>query len=430
MAGHNAAMPIADADLQAAFTYAFPTYEMARTRHLSVDMRLNPQRADVNTLGHRRTLADHRARQVTTPNNDTLYSSAWLDLSAGALELVLPPFNGRYWSAQFLDASTRTAALLGSGSGHAGGQKLWLMHESDGRAVPDGVLAVRLPTRDVWLLVRVLVDGPQDLTAVHRLQDAMQLRPLDTAPVPAGPRAPKVAMGSPRDGADVLAVANDMLARNGVPVVEQSQLQAWQATGLGVAKPSEEQRAAWSDALPQLLDRLRQAMVQRGQAGAQGWTFPDPAIGRYGGNHLLRATVALGGLGALPPEEALYLSATVDSSGAPLQGDRCYRVTFPPQGLPNQAFWSLSMYQVESDGRLFFVDNPLRRYAVGDRTPGLPRGADGALQLQLRAAAPADTAGWLPAPEGPFRLMLRVYRPAAALLEQRAPLPQVQQAPC
>ena len=161
--------------------------------------------------------------------------------------------------------------------------------------------------------------------------------------------------------------------------------------------------------------------------------MPHRAIGVYqdaqGAHYPLRAGVALGGLGALPAQEAVYLSAAVDSQGQALSGQHRYRVRIPAGGVPAQAFWSLSMYQVESDGRLFFTDNPIKRYALGDRSPDLAPNPDGTLDIAVQANAPQSSAQlprWLPAPQGAFRLMLRAYAPSAALLGGQAALPHIE----
>jgi len=426
-------MTAIDADLQSAYLYTFAYYEMARTRYLMVGFPLNPQRGEVNALLHRRTLADHRTRGVTTPNNDTLYSLAWLDLDAGPLVLTLPRVAGRYWSLQFMDASSSTAALLGSRLDGDGGFELWVLHEGDPREPPPGVRVLRLPTRDVWMLARFGVDGAADLPAVHALQDALRLKPVVAGAEPKGPVAPQRALGSPTSGANYLAVANDMLARNGVPAVDRARVAGWSSLGIGSAVPSVEQAARWDAGLPALNAALRETGgISAAATTVRGWSYPDAAIGTYGGNDALRAGVALGGLAALPPEEVLYLSATTDSSGQPLHGQHRYRVRLPAQGIDAGAFWSLTMYQVEADGRLFFVDNPIARYAVGDRTQRLSKGADGAIELVVQPQPPADAAQrahWLPAPHGPFRLILRAYVPSPALARGEAPMPVVERLP-
>ena len=115
-----------------------------------------------------------------------------------------------------------------------------------------------------------------------------------------------------------------------------------------------------------------------------------------------------------------------------MDGQRRYRLRVPASGIPTQAFWSLSMYQIEPDGRMFFTDNPIKRYTVGDRTPGLVKGSDGSLDISLQRDEPSDPqqkANWLPTPAGPFRLMLRAYLPCAALAAGTVKLPTVESQP-
>ncbi len=427
-------MTAIDADLQAAFEYTFPLFEMARTRYLSVELAANPQRG-VNRLVHRRTLLDHKARAVTTPNNDTLYTSAWLDLSQGPIELALPRFGSRYWSFQFMDAYTSTAELIGSRNAGEGDLKLWVMLASDTTPVPAGQRVLRLPTRDVWMLGRILVDDAADAQTVHTLQDAIALRVANTTPAPwTNPTAPASTRGSPTDASNYLQVVNDMLARNPVPGAANL-LVRWQKLGLA---PAATQGAAaspdavqtWSAALP-ALNKSIQGGLNAGAASAQNWRFPPAGVGVYGDNYRLRAGIALGGLGALPEVEAIYLSALTDEAGQALNGRLGYRVKIGPAGIATQSFWSLSMYQIEPDGRLFFTDNAINRYTVGDRTPGLVKKADGSLDIVVQHAeptSPSDKANWLPSPAGPFQLMLRAYLPTEALAKGQAPLPVVK--PC
>ncbi|MDR3415867.1 MAG: DUF1214 domain-containing protein [Nevskia sp.] len=157
-----------------------------------------------------------------------------------------------------------------------------------------------------------------------------------------------------------------------------------------------------------------------------GWSYPPADIGNFGTDYEVRAGVALAGLLALPPEEAMYSSALRDARGEALDGTHRYRLHLPP--VPVDAFWSLTMYEVEADGRLFFADNPLHRYAVGDRTPGLRKNPDGSMDILIQQASPAAAAegNWLPAPPGPFRLTMRAYHPRRELLEGRYHFPAVE----
>jgi hypothetical protein len=420
-----------DADLQAAFDYTFPLYEMARTRYLSVELPANPNRG-VNRLMHRRELLDHTSRAVTTPNNDTLYSSAWLDLSQGPIEIKLSDFGGRYWSFQFMDAYTSTAEIVGSRNAGQGAVTLWAMLADDTRPVPAGVRAVRLPTRDVWMLGRILVDDAHDAKTVHAMQDAISLKAVDTAQVPwTNPPAPVATRGSPTDGGNYLAIVNAMLARNPVPLAADI-VAAWLPLGVGPgSKVNIDMAAYWTATLPGLNATLKSGLGRGANMLAQ-WRFPQPEVGTFGSNYKLRAAVALGGLGALPPIEAMYLNTLHDTAGQRLDGSLRYRVHVDAAGVPARSFWSLSMYQIEPDGRLFFADNPAKRYTVGDRTPGLVKNADGSLDIILQHTAPdnaKDKANWLPAPKGPFHILLRAYLPTEALMQGQCELPTVERLP-
>ena len=145
-----------------------------------------------------------------------------------------------------------------------------------------------------------------------------------------------------------------------------------------------------------------------------GWIRPPREIGNFGDDYLYRALVALSGLAALEPAEATYLTCNTDQDHRGLDGKQRYVLRFPPgQMPPAKAFWSLTMYDVTPDGRAFFTDNPISRYAIGDRTEGLQYGADGSLEIHLQHERPAEAliANWLPAPAGKFILMLRMYWP-------------------
>ena len=157
-----------------------------------------------------------------------------------------------------------------------------------------------------------------------------------------------------------------------------------------------------------------------------GWSYPGAAIGDFGDNDRLRALVALGGLAALPRIEAMYLSARTDKDGAALTGAKAYRVRIPGR-MPIGGFWSLSLYQVEPDGRLFFVPNDLKRFAVGDRSKHLRSERDGSYEVFVQAAKPGGerVVNWLPAPKGAFALVFRAYLPRAEFLDGSFRLPPV-----
>jgi len=419
-----------------AFLYTLPVYEMARVRHVAVGGAEGSSRGQVNRLGHRRTLSDHHARSVTTPNNDTLYSSAWLDLDGGPLLFRLPRITGRYWSVQFLDIYTNNVEIVGGRSSALTAEsselKLWIALKGDPTPVPAGHQVVRLPGRDAWMLVRMEVRSDADLKELHVLQDAMILSAPETNRPPSGATVPVRREAGPRAGAEYLAVVNNMLLRNGVPEPEQGLVARWKPFGIGVTQEPEAEGVAleWSRRLSDLHAYLaRPDPAQDRPSG--GWKHPDPAVGDFGADYRLRAQVAREALASLPAREAVYFTARTDAGGLPLDAAASYRIRFPTGGLPADSFWSVSMYQVERDGKLFFSDNPLRRYSIGSRTEGLVREADGSFEIVMQRTAPEGAQGranWLPTP-GPehtrFHLVLRAYLPRPQLLMDRNLLPPI-----
>ena len=121
----------------------------------------------------------------------------------------------------------------------------------------------------------------------------------------------------------------------------------------------------------------------------------------------------------------MYPTAEVDARGAPLDGSQRYELRFAPdKKLKVGAFWSLTMYR-RSD--CLFVANPIHRYSIGDRTPGLHHDADGGLAIRLQAEDPGPGVNWLPAPRDElFYVVLRLYQPHADHLELRFDYPPIQ----
>ncbi len=415
-----AAQAAIDRGVREAFLFAFPAYQIARTRANAFAL---GGRAMLNRFGHRTRLATPTDRAVTTPNNDTLYSSAWLDLTQGPVTLRVPALPDRYHSVALMDVFTANFAVLGTSTGGRGGTYLVTPPGWRG-AVPAGVTRVAAPTRYVWALARILVDGEADLPAATAAQARFTIdgpeTPLDASakPLPAIPEPQQM-----------LAAVATLLGRSGVPAEHAAAARRAARYGVtpGQADPwaslSPAVRESWTRQFPQLLASLRQGFAARGTAG-NGWSYPPASLGTFGSDFAYRSAVALGGLAALPTSEALYLSR----AGAP---GRCATVTVPPVPMQARGFWSLSMYEVTPEGQQFFVANPISRYAIGDRTPGLVRAPDGSVRLHLGPVAPAGAgANWLPAPAGRWSVTFRIYRPSPAIMRGRWSLPAWEEHDC
>jgi hypothetical protein len=376
------------------------------------------QRSAYNRFAYRQTLADHTARNITTPNNDTLYASAWLDLSNGPVTLTIPAREERYFSVALMDLFSDNAHVLHGRAG-APTNHLIVGPSWHGRAPPDKHL-LRMASAHGWLLGRVLVNGASDIAASV---DVLRQIVLSNVSVP---EALQTAPRDPTDPENVLETVNEALGRCNPGSANLRRARRFRNVGVRpgarnafAALPSATQ-SLWRTTAHAVLNELRGNTSVSGQIRT-GWIYPPDSVGNFGRDDHLRAAIALGGIGALPPHEAIYFTAMADSEGAPLDGAYSYRWTLPASGMPVDAFWSLSMYEMDGPGRMFFVDNPIGRYSIGDRTPGLSFANDGALSITLSHRPAA--ANWLPAPNGPFRVMLRAYAPRPALRSGRWPIP-------
>lgn len=408
-----------------ALYFAFPWFEFARSAWLSAAQTAQRPQPRWNVIGHRRGFSDHTARSVTAPNNDTLYSAGWFDLTNGPAVIEAPTVRDRYYSIAFMDARTDNFAAIGTlATGGAGG--LFALVGPDWRgAIPQGAQPLPAPTNDVWMIARILSDGrPEDVAAANAIQDGLRVREA------AEPAPPQIAPTQASDWENLLAVVNERLARQALSPATRDALRALERWGLRAGAPdawtrlSPDTRERWRAEGPTALAALAQGFATGGETVAN-WRYPPAAIGSATADDFLRSAIALSGLGALKREEATYARCDFGPDGAPLDGARRYELRLP-QRMPVRAFWSLSMYAFEPDGRLFFVDNPLRRYAIGDRTPGLIRDADGGVTIRMSHEAPAEgPQNWLPAPSGRFSIIFRAYLPEPEILSGAWRLPPV-----
>lgn len=427
--------------------YLFPVYEMYRTRWQATVDDTNPLRQRLNRFRHIATLADARARAVTTPNNDTLYSSAWLDLSMEPLFLTVPPVGDLYHSYAFIDLFTDNFAYV-SHRLYGGQPPPHMVVGPDWKGdAPSDVTLVRAPTNSVWLIGRILVDGPEEFDRVRILQARVLLETPDMRNerrilesrelMRQRTVAPPESVADwpaphPADPFDLFEVGMRALGESALAERDRALFEALVPLRLRPGRKfdtrafSEAERRAIQAGIEQGHTDIRTAAGRPGKS-VDGWTYSERHLGNYGTDYLYRAATALTALGALEPAEAVNVACNADSAGRPLDGRQRYELTFPAGDLPPAgAFWSLSMYEVTPEGRAFFVDNPIERYSIGDRTPDLVRAPDGSLTLYLQHARPTgEQNNWLPAPAGPMRLILRAYEPEKQMIEGHYRVPAV-----
>ena len=421
--------------VSAAYVYGYPLLLMDRTRDA-----LLAGSADSNRFTHSDQFPDHTFRNVVRLNNDTLYSIAWLDLAAGPQVLSVPDTDGRYYVMPLMDAWTNVFAMVGKRTtGSAAGAYLIAGPDWQGEA-PEGVSRIDAPTNMIWVIGRIQTNGKQDIPAVVSLQQKFTLASLDQWSQGESRPAIRLVTEEKDTSLDPSRQVENMHAEQFLSALaklmgeqypapaDQPTLEALASIGVipgqiysgGLLGPLDDYLANLA------LDITRSKIKERLAAARgleNGWSVVRDSIGEYGTDYTVRAGVAMVGLGALPPAEASYPNTSVDAMGRSLGGEHRYRLHFGPgQTPPADAFWSLTMYDEEG----FLIDNPIRRYAIGDRD-NLRFNADGSLDLYIQQQSPqGQESNWLPAPAGAFALTMRIYSPGTGFLDGSWKLPGVQ----
>ncbi|MCB1544190.1 MAG: DUF1254 domain-containing protein [Methylobacteriaceae bacterium] len=406
---------INDDQFYEAFEFAFPLYEMAKLRWNALFDPSNSNYTGLNAFWHQEKLATAADRWVTTPNIDTLYSVAWLDLSNAPVRVKLPPADGRYLSIALLDMYTNNFALLTYRDfGVAGGEAILVGPNWTG-PLPKNETVIQAPFDDVMLFARVLVYDDVDLPKARAIQHALAVVPMGEAQSKDAPARSKDA------GEDFVSLIRDALSRNPPKSYEAGIRRLLEQVGL---LPSElvddvafnASMRRWNELIPDFLARLR-GYLATARKSIDHWIYSPRNLGDFGTSYLLRATVARGGLLALPITEAFYVNTERDFRDEELKGSNIYCLRLPESGIPTDAFWSLTLYENMPSGARFLVDNPLNRYALTNRTTKSETGAGVTIWISHERPPAALEANWLPAPAGPFRLVLRAYYPKPALLD-------------
>jgi hypothetical protein len=420
-----------------AYLYLYPLVTMDLTRRQMTGVPAGKELGSgpPNTFHHIPEYPSATDRVVVRPNFDTLYSTAWLDLTREPVVVSVPDTNGRYYLLPLLDMWTDVFASPGWRTTGTNAQHFLVAPvgwRPDLRErfieefrLPRDTQRLDAPTSHVWIIGRTKTDGPQDYDAVHEIQAGMKITPLSEwgrTPRPAEVRTdPTVDMKTPAKmqvdampGERFFAYAAEIMKANrphltDEPIIARMKkigIEPGKAFDIGSVSPAV--RAA-IEAAPSSAQKLMAWKVPTLARVANHWSMNTDTVGVYGNYYLKRAIVAQQGLGANVPQDAIYPLNLGDQAGRPLDGANKYTIHFDKASLPPvEAFWSVTLYDPEG----YQVANPLNRFAVSSWMP-LKYDPDGSLTLYVQNENPGkdNEANWLPAPKGPFNLTMRLYAP-------------------
>jgi hypothetical protein len=422
-----------------AYLYSLITMDLTRRQMTNRPVGQSGFAGPMDTFVHVQEYPPADFKGVVRPNFDTLYSAVWLDLTQGPRVVNAPDTDGRYYMLPMVDMWSDVFATPGKRtSGTRPGS--WAVVGPGWKGeLPSGVDRIDAPTPYVWIIGRIQTNGTADDDAVHIVQDGIALRTVDGSdPAPKTFTAdPAIDMDTPPleqvnalSTRDFLTYGAELMRLHPPHATDWSTVARLRRIGIHAGQPFDWEAldAATQQALePVAKDGLLHLLGRAASLAnvVNGWQMNLDSIGVYGNFYVKRAIVAMIGLGANLPDDAVYPLLQHDADGQPLDGGKDYVIHFPNDGLPPvDAFWSVTMY----DGQGFQSANELNRFAIGDRDP-MHYNADGSLDLYLQHANPgADKeANWLPSPTGPVGVTMRLYAPKDSVLDGTWQPPPVKQ---
>jgi hypothetical protein len=442
-----------------AYLYFYPliTMDISRKQFTNIEPDKEPGKGPMNLFVSLPEYPTADMRVVVRPNFDTLYSSAWLDLTKEPVIVSAPDTGGRYYLLPMLDMWTDVFASPGwRTTGTAAGNFIlvppgWRPDLRDRLIeefkLPKDTERIDAPTPYVWIIGRTKTDGSPDYDAVHEIQAGYKVTPLSQwGKTPAAAQVeidPTVDMKTPPKiqvdtmPADKYFAYSAELLKVNPPHITDEPIIALMKRCLGIEAGKSFDIEKVDSIVKKALERVPRAAqdlmrwkVPTLARVVNGWSMNTDTMGVYGNYYLKRAIVAQLGLGANLPEDAIYPQNLFDESGKPLDGVNKYTIHFekgttPPVG----AFWSITLYDQEG----FQVANDLGRFAVSSWMP-FSYNPDGSLDLyfQNERPSPDKEANWLPIPKGPFNLTMRLYAPKSEALTGKwnpPPVTKVQEVP-
>ena len=417
-----------------AYIYGFSVVDNYRVQHAYFVDRDNPEfKAPWNQIRNEPRVYTPEDVAIQTPNSDTPYSFIGMDLRAEPIVLTMPIIEkSRYFSVQLVDAYTHNFAYIGSrATGNDGGNFLLAGPGWKGEK-PDGIKAViQSETELAFAVYRTQLFNPDDIDNVKQVQAGYKVQTLSQfLGKPAPKAAPAIDFINPltpeqqRTSPEFFEVLNFALQFCPTHPSEEELMARFARLGIGAGKTfdaatlSPEMRQAVEDGMADawkdfgvLMERINTGEVASGDAFGTREYLKN--------NYLYRMAAAVLGIYGNSAAEAIYPAYHVDADGQKMDASKNrYSMRFALGQLPPvNAFWSLTMYKLPSS---LLTENPLNRYLINSgMLPDLKKDADGGITLYLQKDSPGKDkeSNWLPAPNGPFYPVLRLYWPKQDTLD-------------
>jgi hypothetical protein len=428
-----------------AYVYGFPIVDSYRIQHAYfVDTKSTEYKAPWNQISSTARVYTPEDKAVQTPNSDTPYSMLGMDLRAEPIVLTVPLIEkGRYYSVQLIDAFTHNFDYIGSrATGNDGGSFVIAGPGWKGET-PKGVVEVIPCETELALAVyRTQLFDPGDIENVKQVQAGYKVQGLSAflgqpapKPAPALEFPPPLTPATERTSPEFFAVMDFLLRHCPTHPSETAVRERFAKMGVGGGAPfdasklSPELKKAVQDGMADAWSDFETARkkLDSGEI-TSGEIFGTRA--ELKNNYLYRMLAAVLGIYGNTKQEALYPSYAIDADGQKLDGSKgAYTIRFAPGQLPPvNAFWSVTMYEMPQS---LLYANPLKRYLINSpMLSSLKKDADGGLTIRVGHESPGRDleSNWLPAPNGPFAMAMRLYWPKPEALDGTWKAPKAQRA--
>jgi hypothetical protein len=412
-----------------AYIFAYPMLENFRT------MTLQAVIPDAfNRFKHSKGLLGPEFREIVRPNNDTVFSAAWLDLRAEPIIIQIPAICERYYSLQFVDMYTHNFAYAGTRTTGCGARTFLITGPKSLVEVPESIDEVFTSEGNFVLCLARISINPEisgELDAIRKIQKSFLIQPLSSF---LGYEAPKsvrtdtfpVFRQERAESAGFIYYLNFLLGQLEIHPSEKALIERFSLIGIGPNLPFDEAdlNSEIRAAIEQGIEDAMEVILRPGEllgTTKNGWSLTKRVFGNRNqmqGKYEIRASAAYMGLYGSDLEETYYPISYADADGESYDGSRYnYLIHFESNEIPPVGpggFWSITIYDEDQ----FMVPNPINRYSIGDRSR-LSYNDDGSLDIYIQHDSPGPDleSNWLPAPNGPFSLSLRMYLPSPRALD-------------